>query len=70
MSGIGKDGANGLRALRSRGALTLVQDEASSAVYGMPRAALESDAALLSLDPPGIARALRDWASTHGSRKK
>ncbi|MFZ5889544.1 MAG: chemotaxis protein CheB [Myxococcota bacterium] len=70
MSGIGKDGTSGLRALRARGALTLVQDEGSSAVYGMPRAALESEAALLALDPPGIARALRDWASTHGSRKK
>lgn len=40
LSGIGSDGAKGLAALRACGALTLVQDQASSLVYGMPQAAL------------------------------
>lgn len=39
LTGMGRDGAAGLLAMRERGALTLGQDEASSAVYGMPAAA-------------------------------
>jgi two-component system chemotaxis response regulator CheB len=46
LSGIGQDGAAGLAELRARGALTYAQDEATSAVYGMPRAAKESGAAI------------------------
>ena len=39
LTGMGRDGAAGLLAMRERGALTLGQDEASSTVYGMPAAA-------------------------------
>ena len=39
LTGMGRDGAAGLLTMRSRGALTLGQDEATSAVYGMPAAA-------------------------------
>ena len=39
LTGMGRDGAAGLLAMRGRGALTLGQDEATSAVYGMPAAA-------------------------------
>lgn len=42
---MGRDGAQGLLLLRERGASTFAQDEASSAVYGMPRAAVELFAA-------------------------
>ncbi|MBP7141370.1 MAG: chemotaxis response regulator protein-glutamate methylesterase [Opitutaceae bacterium] len=41
LTGMGRDGAEGLLHLRERGALTFSQDEESSAVYGMPRAAWE-----------------------------
>lgn len=58
LSGIGQDGVAGLRELRARGALTLAQDQDSSAVYGMPRAAIESGAAQRALDPAGLARAV------------
>jgi len=46
LSGIGRDGADGLRAMRDRHALTFAQDAHTSVVYGMPRAAVEDGAAL------------------------
>lgn len=62
MSGMGADGAEGLGALRSAGGVTLVQDEASSAVFGMPRVALERGAAEVALPPRDLALALaRLW---------
>jgi two-component system, chemotaxis family, protein-glutamate methylesterase/glutaminase len=62
MSGIGRDGTAGLLELKSRGCLTLAQDEISSGVFGMPRAALEARAADRALDPLGLAREVTNWA--------
>lgn len=45
LTGMGTDGASGLHSIRSSGGRTLCQDEASSVVYGMPRAAWERGAA-------------------------
>ncbi len=44
-TGMGKDGAEGLLRLREKGAMTFAQDEESSVVYGMPRAAWENGGA-------------------------
>jgi two-component system chemotaxis response regulator CheB len=41
LTGMGRDGAQGLLEMRQAGARTFAQDEATSVVYGMPRAALE-----------------------------
>ena len=42
LTGMGRDGVDGLARLRATGAVTLAQDAASSAVFGMPRAAVEA----------------------------
>ncbi len=46
LTGMGQDGARGLKALRERGCLTIAQDQATSAVYGMPKAAAAIQAAV------------------------
>lgn len=46
LTGMGQDGARGLKALRERGFLTIAQDQATSAVYGMPKAAAAMQAAV------------------------
>src|SRR5262249_38070247 len=45
LTGMGKDGAEGLLGLRERGHWTIAQDETTCAVYGMPKAAAQIQAA-------------------------
>jgi chemotaxis response regulator CheB len=55
LTGMGRDGAAGLRMLRQHGHHTIAQDQATSGVYGMPKAAVELNAAteILALDKIG-----------------
>jgi two-component system response regulator WspF len=55
LTGMGRDGAEGLLALRRAGWHTIAQDQATSTVYGMPKAAAELGAAVQVLTPAEIA---------------
>lgn len=58
LTGMGRDGAEGMKSLRQRGWHTIAQSEASCVVYGMPRAAIELNAAVDVLSPDAIANTL------------
>jgi chemotaxis response regulator CheB len=58
LTGMGGDGARGLKALRNQGHHTIAQDQGSSAVYGMPKAAATLDAAVDILPMDRIASRL------------
>jgi two-component system chemotaxis response regulator CheB len=68
LTGMGRDGAEELKAMKDRGALTMVQDEASSVVHGMPGEAIKLDAATYVLPPEGIAAMLAACAEKTKAR--
>lgn len=57
LTGMGRDGGEGLLALRAAGWHTIAQDQATSVVYGMPKAAVELGAAVDVLPITAIAQA-------------
>lgn len=65
LTGMGKDGADGLHAMRKAGAYTIGQDEGSSLIYGMPRAAFERGAVIRQHPLNHIAEAILDACEAH-----
>lgn len=62
LTGMGKDGAEGLLKLKKSSAFTIVQDEASSAVYGMPRHAFEIGAAMKVVSLQDMAHSFLEYS--------
>ncbi len=58
LTGMGRDGVDELLLMKEKGAVTIVQDQASSVIYGMPAEAVKLGAALYTLPPGKIAAML------------
>ena len=69
LTGMGRDGAAGLRAMRGAGAATLGQSERTCVVYGMPRAARDLGAVEEEHDLDRLATRIIDFARTAPSRR-
>ncbi|MBA4787744.1 MULTISPECIES: protein-glutamate methylesterase/protein-glutamine glutaminase [Brevundimonas] len=68
LTGMGKDGAKGLKAIRDAGGRTLGQDETTSVVYGMPKAAFELGAVERQLPLHRLAPAILDLCADPAAR--
>lgn len=68
LTGMGKDGAQGLLAMRQAGALTFAQDEASCVVFGMPREALLIGAAEEAVPLDEMSERILKSAGAYGHR--
>lgn len=67
LTGMGRDGAEELKLMKEKGAVTIVQDKKSSVVPGMPGEAIKLDAATYVLEPEKIAPALMNLANKRGA---
>jgi len=63
LTGMGRDGAEGLKLMKEKGAITIAQDKKTSVVFGMPKEAIELDAATHVLSPDQIVQFLLHMAS-------
>ena len=68
LTGMGKDGAQGMLAMKQAGAVTMAQDEASSVVFGMPREALHIGAADLEVPLADISETILKNLGSYGHR--
>ncbi|HYU42691.1 MAG TPA: chemotaxis protein CheB [Vicinamibacteria bacterium] len=68
LTGMGRDGAAGLRRLREAGAITVAQDEATSVIFGMPGEAIRLGAAEHVLSPRDISRLILTIPGTQEGR--
>lgn len=68
LTGMGHDGAQGMAALARAGAHTIAQDEETSVIYGMPRAAVAAGGVKEILPLPGIGARLKQLLMNSGER--
>jgi two-component system, chemotaxis family, protein-glutamate methylesterase/glutaminase len=69
LTGMGDDGARGMRRMRDAGASTIAQDEATCVIFGMPREAIAHGGAEFVLPLPRIARELYRLATEHSAAR-
>jgi two-component system chemotaxis response regulator CheB len=67
LTGMGRDGVRGLAAIKARGGVTAAQDQDSSVIFGMPRAALESGAAAYEVPLAHVVTFLGRAVWSHGA---
>jgi two-component system, chemotaxis family, protein-glutamate methylesterase/glutaminase len=65
LTGMGNDGARGLKLMRERGALTIAQDRASCVVWGMPKVAVEIGAAMHTARPEQVPALIQRLLRAH-----
>jgi two-component system chemotaxis response regulator CheB len=68
LTGMGRDGASGLKTMRDSGALTIGQDALSSTIYGMPRVAMEEGAVERQLPLSAIGPQILRWCASAADR--
>lgn len=68
LTGMGKDGAQGMLAMKQAGAVTIAQNEASCVVFGMPREALHIGAADLEVHLNNISETILNNMGSYGHR--
>lgn len=64
LTGMGDDGERGANAMHAAGSPIITQSAATCAVYGMPRAVVDSGASSAAMDPTAIGQALVRWAAS------
>ena len=65
LTGMGRDGADGLRQIREAGGMAVIQDRDSSIIYGMPQAALSLAGADRVAAAQDMARVIRDLCKSN-----
>ncbi len=69
LTGMGRDGANGLLSIKKSGGFTVSQDEKSAAIFGMPKAAIDLGAAVKICSLELIPREIMNWAEQYKGDK-
>ncbi len=70
LTGMGADGARGMKALKDQGHFTVAQDQKTCVVFGMPREAIERGGASAVKPLDQVAETLMNWCSSQKSKNK
>ena len=70
LTGMGRDGAEGIRHIKDIGGITIAQDQESSAIYGMPKAASETGAVDFIFPPDKISHKLVELLASPGQDQR